>query len=162
AVHRGDLPAALAAVDEGHAVLARERATIAAATRAFTDAAAGTPAGAARRAVRIGPVAAEVGVRTPVLRLSERRRLLAPPRDRTGYGVYGPAEQRAAHLVAVLRAGGFAFPIIEAAITALRADGGVEQALARLARRDEQVYAASRRRLAASAALHTYLATYYP
>src|SRR5262245_49875916 len=48
AVHRGDLPAALAAVDEGHAVLARERATIAAATRAFTDAAAGTPAGAAR------------------------------------------------------------------------------------------------------------------
>jgi DNA-binding transcriptional MerR regulator len=162
AVHHGDIPAALAAVDESHADLARERATIAAATHAFTQAAAG-PAPAIRRRARVGQVAADIGVRTPVLRLWERRGLLQPQRDPgTGYRVYSPAEQRAAHLIAVLRAGGFAFPIIEAAIATMRADGGLDQALAHLSRRDEQVHQLSLRRLEASAALHAYLAKYYP
>lgn len=161
AVHRGDLPAALAAVDDSHAELARERATIAAATRAFTAAADSQPP-AARRQARIGQVATDIGVRTPVLRLWERRGLLRPQRDRaTGYRVYSPAEQRAAHLVAVLRAGGFAFPIIDAAIARMRSTGSVQHALAELSRRDEQVHQLSLRRLAASAALHGYLARYY-
>lgn len=162
AVHRGDLPAALAAVDDSHAELARERATIAAATQAFTQAAAG-PAAAVRRQARIGRVAADLGVRTPVLRLWERRGLLRPERDpATGYRGYGPAEQRAAHLVAVLRAGGFAFPIIDAAIAAMRSSGSLEQALEQLGRRDEQVQLRSVRRLEATAALHAYLAKHYP
>lgn len=161
AVHRGDIPAAMAALDDSHAELARERASIAAATRAFTQAAAG-PAPAIRRQARVGQVAADVGVRTPVLRLWERRGLLQPQRDpSTGYRVYGPAEQRAAHLVAVLRAGGFAFPLIDAAIAAMRTDGSVERALAQLSRRDEQVYRLSLRRLQGSAALQAYLARYY-
>lgn len=161
AVHRGTIPAALAAVDDSHAELARERATIAAATAAFTQAAA-APAPAVRRQARIGQVAADTGVRTPVLRLWERRGLLRPQRDPgTGYRTYGPAEQRAAHLVAALRAGGFAFPIIEAAIATMRADGTLERALAHLSRRDDQVYRRSLRRLRATAALHAYLAAYY-
>jgi DNA-binding transcriptional MerR regulator len=161
AVHRGDIAAALAAVDDSHAELARERATIAAATRAFTQAAGGA-APAIRRRARIGQVAADVGVRTPVLRLWERRGLLQPERDAaTGYRDYGPAEQRAAHLVAVLRAGGFAFPIIDAAIATLRSTGSLEHALVHLSRRDDQVHRLSQRRLRASAALHAYLATYY-
>ncbi|GAA4712083.1 MerR family transcriptional regulator [Phytohabitans rumicis] len=161
AVHGGDLAAALAQVDDSHAELARERATIAAATRAFAQVAA-APAPVLRRQARIGQVAADVGVRTPVLRLWERRGLLQPQRDRaTGYRLYGPTEQRAAHLVAVLRAGGFAFAIIDAAIATMRADGGVEHALAHLARRDEQVRQLSLRRLWASAALQEYLAAYY-
>jgi DNA-binding transcriptional MerR regulator len=162
AVHHGDIPAALAAVDEGHAELAHERATIAAAIRAFTQAAGG-PAPAVRRRARIGQVATDIGVRTPVLRLWERRGLLRPQRDpATGYRVFDPAEQRAAHLVAVLRAGGFAFPIIDATITTMRASGNLDQALAHLSRRDEQVHHLSLRRLQASATLHAYLAKYYP
>jgi DNA-binding transcriptional MerR regulator len=142
AVHRDDVPAALAEVDAGHAALARERATIAAAVHAFTQAAGGT---------------------APVLRLWERRGLLRPQRDpATGYRVFDPAEQRVAHLVAVLRAGGFGFPIIEAVIATMRASGTMANALAELSRRDEQVNQLSRRRLQASADLYAYLAEHYP
>jgi DNA-binding transcriptional MerR regulator len=162
AVHRGDIPAALAAIDDSHAELARERATIAAAAHAFTRTADG-PLPATRRPARIGRVAADVGVRTPVLRLWESRGLLRPQRDpATGYRSYSLAEQRAAHLIAVLRAGGFTFAIIEDVIATLRATGSVEHALAQLARRDEQVAQVSLRRLGASAALHAYLSIYYP
>jgi DNA-binding transcriptional MerR regulator len=162
AVHRDDLATALAAVDDGHAELARERAAIAAATLAFTRA-AHDPAPVARPHARIGHVAADVGVRPPVLRLWERRGLLRPRRDpATGYREYDPAEQRAAHLVAVLRAGHFAFAIIDAVIAALRSSGSVDRALAELGRRDEQVQRVSRDRLRATAALHAYLAAYYP
>jgi DNA-binding transcriptional MerR regulator len=161
AVHDGDIAAALAAVDESHAELARERAMIAAATQAFTRA-AHDPAPAVRRRARIGQVAADTGVRTPVLRLWERRGLLQPQRDQdTGYRVYSPAEQRAAHLVAVLRAGGFTFAIIDDAIATMRSSGSLDQALAHLSRRDEQVRQLSLRRLQASAALHAYLAKHY-
>jgi DNA-binding transcriptional MerR regulator len=161
AVHDGNIPAALAAVDDSHADFARERATIAAATHAFTQAAGGS-APTIRRAAHIGQVAADIGVRTPVLRLWERRGLLQPQRDpTTGYRIYSPAEQRAAHLVAVLRAGGFAFPIIDAAIATMRSNGSLEHALAHLSRRDKQVHHLSHRRLQASAALHAYLAMYY-
>jgi DNA-binding transcriptional MerR regulator len=161
AVHHGNISAALAAVDDSHAELARERAAIAAATHAFTQT-AGAPAPAARRQARIGQVAADVGVRTPVLRLWERRGLLQPQRDpTTGYRLFSPAEQRAAHLVAVLRAGGFAFPIIDAVIATMRSNGSLDRALAELSRRDEQVHHLSLRRLRASAALHAYLVKYY-
>jgi DNA-binding transcriptional MerR regulator len=152
-------PAALAAVDDSHAELARERATIAATTHAFTQAADG-PAPAIRRQARIGQVATDIGVRTPVLRLWERRGLLQPQRDpTTGYRVYSPAEQRAAHLIAVLRGGGFTFPIIDAAIATMRSNGSLEHALAHLSRRDEQVHDLSLRRLQASAALLTWRST---
>lgn len=162
AVHHGDIPGALTVVDDSHAALARERATVAAATDAFTRTAAG-PAPAVRSQARIGQVAADIGVRTPVLRLWERRGLLQPRRaPATGYRLYSPAEQRAAHLVAVLRAGGFAFPIITAAITTMRSSGSLERALTELSRRDDQVHHLSRQRLQASAALHAYLARYYP
>lgn len=162
AIHRDDIPAALAELDDGHAELAHQRATIAAATRGFTEA-AGNPAPTVRRQARIGQLAADIGVRAPVLRLWERRGLLRPQRDpATGYRVYSPAEQRAAHLVAVLRAGNFAFPIIDAVITTMRASGSMESALAELSRRDEQVHHLSLRRLQASAALHAYLAKHYP
>jgi DNA-binding transcriptional MerR regulator len=157
AVHGGDIAGALAQVDDSHAELAGERATIAAARRAFAEA-AGAPAPATRRSVRIGPLARDLGVRTPVLRLWERRGLLRPQRERgTGYRVFDPAEQRAAHLVAVLRAGNFSFAIIEAAIGAMRVSGSTAAAMAELSRRDEQVTERSRRRLAATAALNGYL-----
>jgi DNA-binding transcriptional MerR regulator len=162
AVHRGDVPAALSTVDDSHAELAHERASIAAATRAFTRA-AGEPAPTARPRARIGQLASDIGVRTPVLRLWERRGLLRPDRARaTGYRIYVPAEQRIAHLVAVLRAGRFAFPIIDAVIAAMRTSGSVTRALAELSRRDEQVHHVSRGRLRATAALDAYVATYYP
>jgi hypothetical protein len=60
-----------------------------------------------------------------------------------------------------VRAGGFAFPIIDAAITTTRSTGSLGRALAELSRRDEQVHHLSLRRLQASATLHAYLAKHY-
>jgi len=155
AVHAGDLPAALAAVDRGHAELTRERDSVASAVRAFTDAAE-APAPTVRRAAVIGQVAADIGVRAPVLRLWR------PGRDpATRYRRFDPDEQRIAHLIAVLRRGGFDFAIIEGVVDALRAKGSTESALAELARRDRQVSDDSRRRLRASAAFAAYLEKYY-
>jgi DNA-binding transcriptional MerR regulator len=162
AVHTGDLATALAIIDDSHAELARERTTITAAIQAFTEAAT-EPAPTARRPALIGQVAATIGVRTPVLRLWERRGLLRPRRDPvTGYRVFDPAEQRAAHLIAVLRRGNFGFGIIAAVIDTIRTNASINSALAELARRDQQVYSSSRQRLQASAALHAYLDQHHP
>jgi len=162
AIHRGDISAALTAIDDSHAELAHERTSIATATHAFSRTAS-DPAPVVRPRARIGQVAADIGVRTPVLRLWERRGLLRPDRDRgTGYRSYDAAEQRIAHLIAVLRAGRFAFPIIDAVIATMRSSGSVSRALAELSRRDEQVHQVSRSRLHATAALQDYLDRYYP
>jgi DNA-binding transcriptional MerR regulator len=162
AVHRGDVATALSIVDDSHAELARERVAIATAVDAFARA-AHEAAPARRPRARIGQVARDTGLRTPVLRLWERRGLLRPRRDpATGYRVYDAAEQRIAHLAAVLRAGQFPFPIVEAVIAALRTSGSVGRALTELSRRDEQVHHHSRLRLDGSAALSAYLAAYHP
>jgi DNA-binding transcriptional MerR regulator len=157
AVHRGDAGTALAAVDAGHADLARERAGIVAAAEAFAAAAADPPP-ASRRNALIGQLARAIGVRPPVLRLWEQRGLLHPIRDgATGYRIFEPAEQRTAHLIAVLRRGNVPFAIVHPVVETMRATGSTTRALAELARRDQEIQQASRRRLQGSAALFAYL-----
>lgn len=160
AVHRDDLPAALAALDGGHAELDRERAEIRRVLGAFetvvTNPAAVAPA--PRRAVRIGEVAELVGVRTSQLRLWEERGLLRPARARgTGYRVYDEAELRAAQVVALLRRGAYPFDIIAAVLAELRTTGSAQRVRAELGRREQELHWRSLRRLRASAALHDYL-----
>ena len=123
---RGDLPAALAALDGGHAELDRERAEIRRVLGAFETVLASPPAArpAPRRAARIGEVAALVGVRTSQLRLWEQRGLLRPRRTPgTNYRVYDEAELRAAQVIALLRRGAYPFEIIEAVLGELRTTG---------------------------------------
>jgi DNA-binding transcriptional MerR regulator len=159
AVHEGDVAAALAAVDAGHADLTRERAGIAAAAEAFAAAAAADPPPASRRNALIGQLARAIGVRPPVLRLWEQRGLLHPIRDRaTSYRIFEPAEQRTAHLIAVLRRGDVSFAIVHPVVETMRTTGSTTRgALAELARRDKEIQQTSRRRLQGSAALLAYL-----
>ncbi|MFC4021517.1 MerR family transcriptional regulator [Micromonospora sp. GCM10011542] len=160
AVHRGDLPAALAALDGGHAELDRERADIRRALGAFETVLAAPSAGGPvpRRGVRIGEVAALVGVRSSQLRLWEQRGLLRPGRTPgTSYRVYDEAEVRAAQVVALLRRGAYPFEIIEAVLGELRTTGSAQRVRAELGRREQDLHARSLRRLRASAALHDYL-----
>ncbi|MFJ8687453.1 MerR family transcriptional regulator [Micromonospora wenchangensis] len=158
AVHRGELPAALAALDAGHAELDRERAEIARVLGAFETVLGSRPAAVPRRDARIGEVAAQVGVRTSQLRLWEQRGLLRPHRQRgTGYRVYDVAEARAAQVVALLRRGGYPFEIITAVLDELRSTGRPDRVRAELARREQELNRRSLRRLRASAALHDYL-----
>ncbi|WP_256107560.1 MerR family transcriptional regulator [Streptomyces sp. ODS05-4] len=160
AVHAGDLPAALAALDAGHAALDRERTELAALHTALTEVlAAGPPApGPGREALRIGEAARVAGVRPPVLRLWEARGLLRPEREPgTGYRRYGRAELHAARVIALLRRGHRPLATIEAVLAGLRESGSPERVLAELARREQEVTGRSVRCLAASAALHAYL-----
>ncbi|WP_229403433.1 MerR family transcriptional regulator [Micromonospora okii] len=162
AVHRDDPAAALAAVDAGHAELDRERAEIGRVVGAFdTVLAAPAPSGSTRRRdARIGGVAALVGVRTSQLRVWEARGLLRPAREPgTNYRVYDGAELRAAQVVALLRRGGYPFPIVRAVLDELRATGSPQRVRAELARREQDLHRRSLRRLRASAALYDYLAT---
>ncbi|GAA0407161.1 MerR family transcriptional regulator [Streptomyces luteireticuli] len=156
AVHAGDLAAALAAIDGGHAELARERAQLAAVREALAGRPA-TPDGP-RRPLRIGEAARAVGVRPPVLRLWESRGLLRPEREPgTGYRLYGRAELRTAHIVALLRRGHQPLAAIGAVLDALRATGDPDDVLGELAAREKELDERSLRRLRASAALHAYL-----
>jgi DNA-binding transcriptional MerR regulator len=159
AVHRGDLETALAALDQGHAELDRDRADIERVMRAFETVVTGPADGPSpRRGARIGEVAAAVGVRTSVLRLWERRGLVRPGRERgTGYRVYEGSEFRAAQVVALLRRGGYPFPIIHAVIDELRTTGRPERVRAELAKRGQELHRRSLRRLGASAGLFAYL-----
>jgi len=159
AIHRDDVPAALAAVDASHGELDRERADIASVLAAFEAATVGPAAPVTgEQKLRIGEVAELVGVQTAVLRLWEERGLLRPVREKqTGYRVYGDAEFRDAHLVALLRRAHYPFPVIEAALGELRTSGSPERARVELAARELDVRRRSRARLAASAALSGYL-----
>ena len=160
AVHAGDLRTALTVVDVGHAELAQERERVAAASAAFATVATEGPGRVPEQAT-IGEVARRVGVQPPVLRLWEGRGLLQPTRARgTGYRQFDRTEQRTAHLVAVLRRGGFPFPIITDAVGVLRASGDPARALAALRRRDDDLHRTSVRRLRGSAAVSDYVQTH--
>ncbi|MEV2237427.1 MerR family transcriptional regulator [Micromonospora sp. NPDC049891] len=160
AIHRDDLPTALASLDAGHAELDRERAEIRMVLGAFeTVVTSPRPRTAApRRAVRVGVVADLVGVRTSQLRSWEARGLLRPVREAgTGYRVYDEAELRAAQVVALLRRGAYPFEIITAVLDEMRTTGSPQRVRAELARREQELHRRSLRRLAASATLHDYL-----
>jgi DNA-binding transcriptional MerR regulator len=159
AVHAGDLETVLATVDASHAELDRERADIARVLSAFETVANEREATRLpRRALRIGEVAAIVGVRTPLLRLWEQRGLLKPDRDgSTGYRVYDQSELRKAQVVALLRRGHYPFPIVQAVLDELGPNGRPERVRAELAKREQDLHHRSLRRLRASAALSAYL-----
>ncbi|MET8977810.1 MerR family transcriptional regulator [Streptomyces sp. NPDC004539] len=156
ALHTGDLPTALAALDASHAALDRERAELSAVRAALSDGALDAYEG--QRALRIGEAALVVGVRPPVLRLWEERGLLRPVREPgTGYRRYPRAEVRAAQLVALLRRTHHRLDAVAPLLTALREHGDTDGLRAELALREADVHRRSLERLRASAALHAYL-----
>jgi DNA-binding transcriptional MerR regulator len=160
AVHEGDLESALATLDRSHAELDRERADIDKVLSALeTVVTSPTAVGPVpRRGIRIGEVAAAVGVRTSSLRIWEERGLLRPGREKvTGYRVYDESELHKAHVVALLRRGDYPFPIMHAVLDELRTTGSSERVRAELAKREQDLHRRSLRRLRASAALYAYL-----
>ena len=160
AANAGDVGAALAALDESHAALHRERSDIARVMGALAALVAGDVAPARRHPLRVGEVAAAVRVRPSALRVWERRGLLRPGREAgTRYRVYDEAEQRMAEVVALLRRGGYPMAIVRAVVDELRTTGNPGRVREQLAKRDLDLTARSRRGLAGSAALHAYLAT---
>lgn len=163
AVHEGDLESALAVLDESHAELHRERDEIAGVLGALetvvTDPAATSSSSPfPRHGLRIGEVAGITGVRTSSLRLWERYGLLRPARaTTTGYRLYDEPEVRRARVVALLRRGGYPFPIVRAVLDEMRTTGNPDRVRAEVAERERELHRRSMRRLRASAALYGYL-----
>ena len=127
AVHDGDVPGALALVDAAHAALHEERVVLRAAGEALRTLAREEPAPLPRSGLRIGEVAALLGVRTSALRVWEAAGLLSPGRERgTRYRVYAPADVRDARLVHILRRSHYPLDQIRTVLEGLRREGGSE------------------------------------
>ncbi|MET8394214.1 MerR family transcriptional regulator [Streptomyces anthocyanicus] len=163
AVHAGDVAGALALVDAAHAALHEERVALRAAGEALEalsgrDAAPPPRSGDGPHGLRIGEVAALVGVRTSALRVWEAAGLLVPGRQHgTGYRVYGPADVRDARVVRTLRRSHHLFEQIRPVLEDLRRAGSGAALRAAVEARGRALTVRTRSMLAGAAALHAYL-----
>jgi DNA-binding transcriptional MerR regulator len=159
ALHAGDAPGALALVDEVHAALHEERGSLRAASEALRALARQQPAPLpGSGGLRIGEVAALLGVRTSALRVWEAAGLLTPGRERgTKYRVYGPADVRDARLIHTLRRSHYLLDQIRPVLEGLRREGDTEALRAAIAARGEALTARTRAMLEGSGRLYDYL-----
>lgn len=160
AVHEGDVPGALALVDAAHAALHEERVSLRAASEALEALADEEPGVPSRSGggLRIGEVAALVGVRASALRVWEAAGLLAPGRERgTKYRVYGPADVRDARVVRALRRSHYLFDQIRPVLEGLRREGGSAALRAAISAREQALTARTRATLDGAGRLHAYL-----
>ena len=160
AVHDGDVSHALALIDEGHASLHEQRRSLRDTARALEALAAADPESARIPGpdMRIGEVAAHLGVRPSALRVWEAAGLLAPRRDpATGYRRYGAREVRDARLVDTLRRSRYPLPRIVAVLGELRRTGSTDALRAAVAQRHEELDRRARDMLEGASLLHGYL-----
>ncbi|UNZ16593.1 MerR family transcriptional regulator [Streptomyces sp. 891-h] len=160
AVHAGDVAAALALVNEGHAILHEQRRSLRMASEALTATAEQAPEEAAqtRAVLRIGELAHQLGVRRSALRVWESAGLLTPRREPvTGYRSFGPAEIRDARLIALLRQSRYPLPQIRTVLDGLRETGSTAELRAALARRAQELTTRTTAMLEGSGLLHAYL-----
>jgi DNA-binding transcriptional MerR regulator len=158
AVNAGDVPRALAVVDEGHAGLHEQRRLLAATVEAL-EAVAGDPPDASvpRAGLRVGEVAARLGVRPSALRVWESAGLLTARRDTDGHRRYGAAELRDARLVHMLRQGRYPLPQVASIMEVFRRSGGVEALRRAIVEREGEIGRRAVAMLEASALLHRYV-----
>lgn len=155
AVNTGDLDAALTAIDRGHALLMRDRATLATvrtAASGLTD----SPA-VVSGSMTIGELARRLGVTPASLRNWEDAGILAPGRDRTGHRVYSPADVRDAELAHLLRRGARPLSDIATVVAQVRDVGGTGKLAATLADWEARLTARGRGMLRAAGLLDAYL-----
>ncbi|MEU9333280.1 MerR family DNA-binding transcriptional regulator [Streptomyces sp. NPDC048290] len=160
AVHGDDVPGALALVDAAHAALHGERVALRATSEAVGQLAGlPSPTGSGGRLrLRIGEVAALLGVRTSALRVWEAAGLLTPHRDAvTGERGFGPADVRDARIVHTLRRGHQLFDQIRPVLEELRREGSTEALRGALRARGEALTARSRAMLGGAGALSVYV-----
>ncbi|MCF3120851.1 MerR family DNA-binding transcriptional regulator [Streptomyces arenae] len=161
AVHAGDVPRALALVDAGHADLHEQRTCLRVTGEALAAVAEEGPDAPAlpRARLRIGEVAAHLGVRTSALRVWEAAGLVTPSRDPvTHYRSYLPADVRDARVVHMLRQSHYLLPQIRPVLDDLRRSGGVGALRAALAQRGAALDTRARAMLEGAALLHGYVA----
>ncbi|MGW6903748.1 MerR family transcriptional regulator [Streptomyces sp. NPDC054940] len=158
AVHAGDVPGALALVDAAHAALHGERVALRATSEALETLAEAPPAELPLSGLRIGEVAALLGVRTSALRVWEAAGLITPERERgTRYRVYRPVDVRDARLIHTLRRSHYLLAQIRPVLDGLRREGSSEALRAAIASRGEALTARTRVMLSGAGRLDDYL-----
>ncbi|GHD87172.1 TioE family transcriptional regulator [Streptomyces naganishii] len=168
AVNQGAVDDAFRLIDEGHAQLLEDRATLTAVKNALRDLEStaapesgvepAPPVAAGPGGTFIGPLAERLGIRPATLRKWERAGLVRPRRDRlTGYRVYDAADVRDARLVHQLRRGGYPLARIAPLITQVRSAGGLEPLQAALGDWHARLSGRGRAMLHGAAELEAYL-----
>ncbi|MFZ5815822.1 MAG: MerR family transcriptional regulator [Bacillota bacterium] len=164
-VHRGQPEAVPAMVDERHAELHRERKMLEETLTALRAVAGVQPepqpgkGPTGRRALlTVGEAARRAGVRPSAVRFWEAHGLLRPRRDpESGYRLYDEEEVRRLQIVTLLRKANYGREVIRAVLAQLTA-GRLDEAVTAAEERLRDLSQASRRCMAATAALHAYLA----
>ncbi|WP_309140804.1 MerR family transcriptional regulator [Micromonospora sp. M51] len=158
AVNRGEIDTALRVVDQGHALLQRDRETLDAVEAAVATLTGAPPQPQSRRAVPISVLAHRLGVRPATLRKWERAGILRPVRDpATGYRVYSADDVRDAELAHLLRRGGYRLDHIADVLRRVHDAGGAEPLAASLGQWRQRLTERGRAMLTAAARLADYL-----
>ncbi|GAA3815705.1 MerR family transcriptional regulator [Sphaerisporangium flaviroseum] len=160
AVHAGDLPLALTLVDAAHAMLHEQRLSLQATGEALEAVAEETPDASAppRSGMRIGEVAASLGVRASALRVWESAGLLTPGREPgTGYRRFGSADVRDARMINMLRQGRYPLSQIQPVLDGLRRTGSSDALRAAIAQRREGLHQRATAMLEGAGHLHHYV-----
>jgi DNA-binding transcriptional MerR regulator len=158
AVGAGDLDAALRTIDDGHALLLRDRETLAAVAAAAGALTAPARPSPPSRPLPIGALAHRLGVKPATLRKWERAGVLAPARDRaTHQRVYDADDIRDADLAHLLRRGGYLLAHIATVVRQVRTAGGPEPLAASLDTWRARHAARGRAMLTAAARLDEHL-----
>jgi DNA-binding transcriptional MerR regulator len=160
AVHAGDVAEALALIDAAHAALHEQRRTLRATAEALDAVPLQTPQASVppRSHLRIGEVAARLGVRSSALRVWEAAGLLRPAREPgTGHRRFGPADVRDAQMVHMLRQGRHPLPQIRAVLEELRRTGSREALREAVAQRQAALAQRATAMLEGASHLHHYL-----
>jgi DNA-binding transcriptional MerR regulator len=159
AVHDGSPALALERVDAVHASVHEQRQALRATAEALTAVAGLPPDSVPRTGLRVGELAARLGVRPSALRVWESVGLLAPKRDTDRYRRYGPTDVRDARLVATLRQSRYPLPAIKPIMDQFRSSGGTEALRAAITAREADLTRRAMAMLDAATALHKYLGT---
>lgn len=128
AVTGGRLDEALECVDDGHALLARDRSTLRTVEAALPHLGAAAPDAVAgpRAPYGIGELARHLALKPATLRTWERGGVLTPPRDARGHRRYLAQDVRDAEPAHLLRRGGQPLSTIATVLGELRDAGGLE------------------------------------
>lgn len=158
AVNRGEIDAALRAIDDSHALLQRDRETLDAVEAAVAILIGAQRQPPSRGAVPISALAHRLGVRPATLRKWEQAGVLQPGRDRaTRYRVYSPDDVRDAELAHLLRRGGYRLDHIASVLRRVRDAGGAEPLAASLREWRARLTERGRALLTGAARLAEYL-----
>jgi len=142
ALHRGDLSAALAIIDERHADQALKRLQVEQTLFALRTLAAQSDSlqsSHPSQRVRVGEAAKQVGVRVSALHFWEQQGLLHPVREQhSRYRLYDEQQMRRLRVVALLRDAGYLFNVIQSVLDELAA-GRPEKAIVAVEKRREEL-----------------------